>query len=447
MIVPRKRALFGLLDADGWAWAGVKAFVWLVIIILMLGYIPDRAYYLTVNRTVDLGVLVWSPINFCSARERDAAVPGAGRRHRAVARVAGRAGAARAADRRRRRPARDEDPVHRRLGRDDRAVDRVRRARLSGDRQLRHVGGGPAAARAAVRCERRAGVRHHLRDRRLRRGRRPDDDRLLADPEPADRRARRVEDRARRAGPAGGARRGRRRGGARRAPAHRRRGPDGPVTTTCKSLFDDQGELGEWETEAPLAAAAGRRASPRSSATTSGCTAATTRTARSAPSSAATSASRRPRASPRTPTRARSSSGPSTTRRTCRRRATTPQAGRPTGRCTSSAAPTRDGPQTRAVLVGPDERRRHPRVEAPRRQRPAGRADGRRARSSPARTRSSSAARRPTGSGRDQPPREHRAAEPVLPARPGRRDRPGPQDRRRDRPAARLPERGRRRAR
>ena len=65
MIVPRKRALFGLLDADGWAWAGVKAFVWLVIIILMLGYIPDRAYYLTVNRTVDLGVLAWSPINLC----------------------------------------------------------------------------------------------------------------------------------------------------------------------------------------------------------------------------------------------------------------------------------------------------------------------------------------------------------------------------------------------
>jgi N-acetylneuraminic acid mutarotase len=65
MIVPRKRAMFGLLDADGWAWAGVKAFVWLVIIILLLGYIPDRAYYLTVNRTVELGVLAWSPINLC----------------------------------------------------------------------------------------------------------------------------------------------------------------------------------------------------------------------------------------------------------------------------------------------------------------------------------------------------------------------------------------------
>jgi hypothetical protein len=64
-VVPRKRALFGLLDQDGWAWASVKAFAWLVIIILMLGYLPDRAYYLTVGRTVDLGVLVWSPINFC----------------------------------------------------------------------------------------------------------------------------------------------------------------------------------------------------------------------------------------------------------------------------------------------------------------------------------------------------------------------------------------------
>lgn len=63
--VPRRRALFGLLDADGWTWASVKAFVWLVIIIFILGYLPDRAYYLTVGRTVDLGVLVWSPVNLC----------------------------------------------------------------------------------------------------------------------------------------------------------------------------------------------------------------------------------------------------------------------------------------------------------------------------------------------------------------------------------------------
>lgn len=61
----RRRALFGLLDADGWSWAGVKAFIWLILIIFVLGYLPDRAYYLTVGRTVDLGLLAWSPINLC----------------------------------------------------------------------------------------------------------------------------------------------------------------------------------------------------------------------------------------------------------------------------------------------------------------------------------------------------------------------------------------------
>ena len=64
-VIPRRRALFGLLDASGWAWASVKAFAWLIFIIFILGYLPDRAYYLTVGRTVELGVLVWSPINFC----------------------------------------------------------------------------------------------------------------------------------------------------------------------------------------------------------------------------------------------------------------------------------------------------------------------------------------------------------------------------------------------
>ena len=63
--VRRRRALFGLLDADGWSWASVKSFAWLIIIIFLLGYLPDRAYYLTVGRTVDLGVLAWSPINLC----------------------------------------------------------------------------------------------------------------------------------------------------------------------------------------------------------------------------------------------------------------------------------------------------------------------------------------------------------------------------------------------
>ena len=123
LVVPKRRAFFGLLDADGWSWAGLKAFVWLVIIILMLGYIPDRAYYFTVNRTLQLGLLVWSPINFCSNENETlpcpaplgALVPW----HESPtelalpqARTDGTGG-----------PARDEDPVHRRDGRHDGAVD------------------------------------------------------------------------------------------------------------------------------------------------------------------------------------------------------------------------------------------------------------------------------------------------------------------------------------
>jgi Kelch motif len=75
MTMPRKRAMFGLLDADGWGWASVKAAMWLVLIILMLGYIPDRAYYLTVARTVDLGVLAWSPVNLCPPTNKNLPCP------------------------------------------------------------------------------------------------------------------------------------------------------------------------------------------------------------------------------------------------------------------------------------------------------------------------------------------------------------------------------------
>jgi hypothetical protein len=74
-IVPKRRALFGLLDADGWMWASVKAFIWLIIIIFILGYLPDRAYYLTVGRTVDLGVLAWSPINLCPPENENLPCP------------------------------------------------------------------------------------------------------------------------------------------------------------------------------------------------------------------------------------------------------------------------------------------------------------------------------------------------------------------------------------
>src|ERR1700730_14859767 len=69
--VTRKRALFGLLDRDGWAWAFVKAFIWFWLAIFLLMYLPDRAYYFTVNSTIELGlrndgltpVNLWPPAN------------------------------------------------------------------------------------------------------------------------------------------------------------------------------------------------------------------------------------------------------------------------------------------------------------------------------------------------------------------------------------------------
>jgi hypothetical protein len=61
----RGRAFFGLLDGNGWGWASLKAAFWFILLIFMLGYVPDRAYYFTVNKTIDLGILAWSPVNFC----------------------------------------------------------------------------------------------------------------------------------------------------------------------------------------------------------------------------------------------------------------------------------------------------------------------------------------------------------------------------------------------
>jgi hypothetical protein len=65
LVAARRRAFFGLFNADGWPWAVVKSLFWFVLIIILLGYIPDRAYYFTVQRTVDVGLLAWSPVNFC----------------------------------------------------------------------------------------------------------------------------------------------------------------------------------------------------------------------------------------------------------------------------------------------------------------------------------------------------------------------------------------------
>jgi N-acetylneuraminic acid mutarotase len=71
----QRRVLFGLLDGNGWTWASLKATFWFVFIIMMLGYIPDRAYYFTVFPTIDLGVLVYSPVNFCPPSNRTVPCP------------------------------------------------------------------------------------------------------------------------------------------------------------------------------------------------------------------------------------------------------------------------------------------------------------------------------------------------------------------------------------
>lgn len=72
---PRRRAFFGLLDANGWGWASLKAAFWFILMIFLLGYLPDRAYYFTVNRTLDLGILAWSPVNFCPPENKTLPCP------------------------------------------------------------------------------------------------------------------------------------------------------------------------------------------------------------------------------------------------------------------------------------------------------------------------------------------------------------------------------------
>jgi hypothetical protein len=71
----RKRAAFGLFDADGWTWATIKATFWFLLIIFLLGYLPDRAYYFTVSPTLDVGFNAISPINWCSGANRGLPCP------------------------------------------------------------------------------------------------------------------------------------------------------------------------------------------------------------------------------------------------------------------------------------------------------------------------------------------------------------------------------------
>ncbi len=227
MIVPRKRVLFGLLDADGWAWAGVKAAV------------VARDHHHAARLHPRSGVLPHGQPDrgargarlvadqLLPTRERDAAVPGARWVRRPLACVAARAVAAGGTHRWHRAAAGDEAPVRGRHGRDDGPDVGLRREYGRG-RQLRYMVRGTAVARAPLRRIGRARHGQRVRDRRLRRVRRADDHGVRADPERPDRRARGVAARPRSPHAYGGRRRSGGDGRAGRDPARRWDGPGRP---------------------------------------------------------------------------------------------------------------------------------------------------------------------------------------------------------------------------
>lgn len=67
--------MFGLLDADGWSWAGLKAAFWFIAFIFLLGVVPNYAYYFTVSDTIHVGYNAISPINWCPAANEDLPCP------------------------------------------------------------------------------------------------------------------------------------------------------------------------------------------------------------------------------------------------------------------------------------------------------------------------------------------------------------------------------------
>lgn len=71
----RRRAVFGLLDRDGWTWAGLKATFWFLFIIFMLGVLPNAAYTFTTGNTVQLGYNFIPIVNWCPAANEDLPCP------------------------------------------------------------------------------------------------------------------------------------------------------------------------------------------------------------------------------------------------------------------------------------------------------------------------------------------------------------------------------------
>ena len=81
----RRRAVFGLLDADGWSWAGVKATFWFLILVFLLGYIPNVAYYSDRVRHGPGGLQRHLAHQLVPGVQRGPALPGPGRCRRALA--------------------------------------------------------------------------------------------------------------------------------------------------------------------------------------------------------------------------------------------------------------------------------------------------------------------------------------------------------------------------
>ncbi len=71
----RRRTAFGLLDADGWTWAGLKAAFWFIFIMFMLAVVPNWAYYFTTGETISVGYNFASIVNLCPADNEDLPCP------------------------------------------------------------------------------------------------------------------------------------------------------------------------------------------------------------------------------------------------------------------------------------------------------------------------------------------------------------------------------------
>ncbi len=285
-----RRSLFGLFDSEGWGWAFTKAFFWLLVIIMALGYVPDRAYYFVVSRTIDLGILGWSPVNLCPPENGTAMpcpVPVGGV-------VPWQASPTEVS-----LPQPRTNGAAAQLGKnllyiggtdstDGAAPSATTYVATIDVGHPRRVGRGPGAARGPRRRRDHDAQRHGLPGRRPRPRRRPDRHRLVH-------RARPGHERARDLGRARG--RGWRRRGHVTLPEPRSgaavvavtdgiivaggRGPDGqPTSTVWKSTLDDAGFLRSSRSSPPSRSRSPTRTS-RSRARSSGSTAAPTPTARS----------------------------------------------------------------------------------------------------------------------------------------------------------------------